>query len=600
MDEVNNKDNQSVPRALKPSGKPLPKIIEQEIAEYTDGVRRYLDKQFPDNEFKPFRLHRGIYGQRQGGTKQMIRVKIPSGILNGEQLIRLADIIENYTPHKLGHITTRQDLQMHFVELKDTPTVMRLLNEVELTTREACGNSIRNVCADPMAGISAEEPFDVTPYANMISAYFLRHPDSQKLPRKFKINLASSRKNEGQVTFNDIGLVPQIRNGGVSPVRGFKIYAGGGLGAAPMVGKFMYEFVPEKDVLRVMHAIVRIQDRFGDRKNRNQSRLKFLVKKVGFDEFKKRVEDEIEVLKKEGVQYPLADEYRNRWEENAPPPPKEKPEAVKLDNPLFNEWKKTNVFRQKQAGYSTIEVLIPIGDMSPAEMRTLAVLASRFADGKIRFAITQNVLIRWVKDEWVGALYLELQKLGFAKAGAEEIGDVLACPGADTCNLGITSSKGLARGLNEMFAKGNGQYEDVRDLTIKISGCPNSCGQHHVAAIGFHGAVGTLNGKQVPHAQMFLGGGMDQEVCQIARPVMKLPAKHIPAAVDRLIELYRKEHRDGESIVTWLRQLDRVKAREALKDLQVVENYEKSRDPYIDWGQKDDFKLHLGTGECAI
>jgi sulfite reductase (ferredoxin) len=587
-------------KRLKPS-KSLPPEIEQEIQEYTEWVEKYLKKEIPDNKFKPFRLQRGIYGQRQGGTNQMIRVKIPGGVLSSEQMIRLADIIENYTPHQLGHITTRQDLQMHYVELEDTPAVMRLLNEVALTTREACGNSIRNVCADPMAGISPEEPFDVTPYTWWITEFFLRHPDTQALPRKFKINLASSHKNEGQVTFNDIGLIPKISEAGGKKVRGFKLYAAGGLGAIPRVAELLYEFVPVEDVLRVIHAAVRIQNRDGERKNRNQARMKFLMKKIGLEEFKKRLEAEIKALKEDGAQYPASDEFRKTWEETAPTQqPSNIPEIVQLDNPEFAKWKKTNVFTQKQEGYSTVEALIPIGDMTPAQMKDIATLVERYADSRLRFSITQNILIRWIRNEYVPAVYLELQKIGFAKPGAEEIGDVLACPGADTCNLGITSSKGLARSLNKMFASGNGKYQDVKDLTIKISGCPNSCGQHHVAALGFHGAVGTLHGHQVPHAQMFIGGGMQDEVCQIARPVMKLPAKNIPLAVERVIELYRKERQNGERIVTYLRRLDKNYLRETLSDLKNVEPFETSQNPYTDWDQEEPFKLFTGTGECAV
>ncbi|MBI2870657.1 MAG: nitrite/sulfite reductase [Candidatus Omnitrophica bacterium] len=587
-------------RALKPSGIPLPVEVEKDLSDFSEMVSRYLRREIFDDTFRPFRLMRGVYGQRQGGTNHMIRIKIPSGILTRDQLVRIADIIDNYTAHKLGHITTRQDIQIHFVQTPDTPTVLRLLYEAGLTTREACGNSIRNVVADPMAGVSSEEPFDVTPYARMTSAYFLRHPDSQKLPRKFKINFASSHKNEGQVTFNEIGLVPKIKAVNGKPVCGFKMYAGGGLGAAPMVGQLLSDFVQEKDFLRLMHAIVRIQDRCGDRVNKNQARMKFLVRKIGFEEFKKRVLQEAEALKAQGVRYPDIEEYKAKWEEAPPPSPKNPPPKVMLTSPEFNHWKAANVFPQKHKGYSTVEVLIPIGDMTPAQMRGMAELSTRFADGKVRLSITQNVLIRWVRDEHVLALYVELQKLGFPKAGAGQVYDVLACPGADTCNLGITSSKGLARALNEMFAQGNGKYEDVKDLTIKISGCPNSCGQHHVAALGFHGAVGTRNGREVPHVQMFFGGGMDQEVCQIGRAIMKLPTKKVPEAVERIIALYRKERAPGESIAAYLRRLDREAAREALKDLAQVEEYDTNRGVYVDWDQKEEFKLTVGQGECAV
>jgi sulfite reductase (ferredoxin) len=549
------------------------------------------------DDFRPFRLQHGTYGQRQA-NRQMMRIKVPHGTLTPDQLHAIADCAENWAPRKLGHVTTRQAIQLHFVMLEDAPKVMRRLAQAGLTTREACGNTVRNVTADPLSGIADDCVFDITPYAEATMRYFLRNPVNQKLPRKFKISFSASPADRGLIPIHDIGLMALERDG----VQGFRVSVGGGLGAAPRVADVLEDFIPTHEMLRTIEATIRVWDRLGERRNKNKARIKFLIAKLGIDEFRRLYRAELETLPPAGhPQYrepdftlleepPAAGSFASRNGGPAAPAPG------------FDVWKRTNTIRQKHAGYRTVYVLLPIGDVTADQMHALAEIARKYAGGHIRTAATQNFVLRWVHEDDLPALHAELAAIGLAEDHAMTISDVMTCPGADTCSIGVTSSKGLGTELRQRILAGNGKYRDplVDELRIKISGCPNSCGQHHVADIGFYGMAIRSGERQLPAFQMLLGGSAQGEG-RLGKLTMKIPARYIPDAVDRLVGAYVSERADGEKFHLWTARVGTPHIQELLAEYKVVPEFTKDPMAYVDWGQTKLFTLDdMGEGECAV
>ncbi|MDP9236683.1 MAG: nitrite/sulfite reductase [Chloroflexota bacterium] len=549
------------------------------------------------DDFRPFRLQHGTYGQRQADN-QMMRIKVPHGTLTPDQLHAIAEVADVYTPRKLGHVTTRQAIQIHFVKLEDAPKVMRRLAEVGITTREACGHTVRNITADPLTGIAADCVFDVTPYAEAALRYFLRNTVNQKLPRKFKISYSASEADRGMIPIHDIGLMAVERGG----QQGFRVSVGGGLGAAPRVADVLVDFIPVNEQLRTIEAVIRVWDRLGERRNKNKARIKFLIAKLGIDEFRRLYELELATLPPAG-----AEQYREPDFTLLEEPPVQGSHASRNGGAAapregYDVWRRTNALKQSQRPYSTVYVLLPIGDATAEQMHALAEIARKYAGGHIRTAATQNFVLRWVHEDDLPALHAELAGIGLAEDHAQTISDVMTCPGADTCSIGVTSSKGLGTEIRQRILAGNGKYRDplVNDIKIKISGCPNSCGQHHVADIGFYGMAVRMGDRQVPAFQLMLGGNAQGEG-RLATITMKIPARYAPDAVETLIDTYVAERNDGEKFQSWNDRVGKAHVQEVLAEYKIVPEFTKDPMAYVDWGQTKFFTLDdMGEGECAV
>ncbi len=571
-------------------------IVKAEIDNFEKQAQAWRAGGGLGDDFRPFRLQHGTYGQRQA-DRQMMRIKVPHGTMTPEQLHAVAECADMYTPRKLGHVTTRQAIQLHFVMLEDAPKVMRRLAEVGVTTREACGNTVRNITADPLTGIADDCIFDVTPYAEAALRYFLRNPVNQKLPRKFKISYSASEADRGQIPIHDIGLMAVERDG----KQGFRVSVGGGLGAAPRVADLLEEFIPVDEQLRTIEATIRVWDRLGERRNKNKARIKFLIAKLGIEEFKRLYEAELATLP------PSFDEqYREPDFTLLEEPPAEPSWASRNGRAApregFDMWRRTNTVRHKDQDYRTAYVLLPIGDVTADQMHALAEIARKYAGGHIRTAATQNFVLRWVHEDDLPALHGELMDIGLAEDHAMTISDVLTCPGADTCSIGVTSSKGLGTELRNRILAGNGKYRDplVDEMRIKISGCPNSCGQHHVADIGFFGMAVRMGDRQVPAFQMMLGGNAQGEG-RLGKITMKIPARYIPDAVEKLVGAYVEQRNDGEKFGSWTSRVGTPHVQEILAEYKVVPEFTQDPMAYVDWGQTKLFTLDdMGEGECAV
>ena len=578
----------------------LDPLVEAEIGNYDQEAKAFLKGEGLGDDFRPFRLQHGIYGQRQDDV-QMVRVKIPHGNLTAEQMDVLGDIAEKYAPRKVGHVTTRQAIQFHFVSLEDTPTLMRMLEQVDLTTREACGNTIRNVTADPMSGLCQDTVFDVTPHAEATARFFLRHPVCQKLPRKFKITFSACPHDHGLVPIHDLGFSAVIKDG----ERGFRVTVGGGLGAAPFIAQVLEEFVPENELLRIVEATVRLFDRLGERKNRNKARIKFVVKKLGIDEVRRLVREELASLPPaENGPYPEPDWEFLEEEEVRRPSAASLGQNGHAPQPGFETWKRTNALPQAQQGFFMVYVLLPIGDLTVDQFRALAGLSRKYSGGKLRTAVNQNMVMRWVHDEDLPSLHAELIQAGLAEDGALTLTDVMTCPGADTCSLGVTSSKGLGTAIRDTLLASNGHLKDdplVEQIRIKISGCPNSCGHHHVADIGFYGNAVRSGERMVPAFSMLIAGKGEGSDARIGTHVMKIAAKRVPDAVTTLIEHYQEDRSEGEPFGDWAIRVGKAHVQEVLADYKEMPTFEKDPMSFVDWSSNKLFSLDdMGEGECAV
>lgn len=571
-----------------------PQASREEIAAFQKLVEQYFLGQLSPDEFKAKRLHMGTYGIRGTQNVHMMRVKIPQGLLTPEQLECLADVAELHSKG-IAHITTRQDVQLYWIPTQDAPAAMARMAAVGLTTREACGNSVRNVTACPLAGISPTEVFDVTKHGQAVTAHFLRHSASQKLPRKFKIAFEGCPTDHARTPIHDIGAVAAIQEVGGRRTLGFRLYVGGGLGAAPMPAILLEPFTPATELLRTCEAIVRIHDRLGDRKNKATARIKFVVKRLGPDAFRKEVEAERAKLANISYQGMDATETDER------PPVTQQIPATPSVNGTFKRWMFTNVLGQKQAGYSVVTIRLRLGDITTAQMRALAGIIRRYNGGRLRTAIEQNLLLPWIKHEHLAALFSELEPLGLAETEAGKLYDVTSCPGAETCQLGISASRGLSRAMEEHFKAAKLSGPDIEDVHIKISGCPNSCGQHHIADIGFFGGASKVNDHLAPHFQLMVGGLTEEGKAQFGQPVFKLPARRIPEAVTQMLTLYRKDRQSPqETFRVFAARVGAAYWKQALEPYRTLPAYEQSPEAYRDWGAETDFTLGgMGPGECA-
>ncbi len=551
------------------------------------------------DDFRPFRLQQGVYGQRQDDA-QMIRIKIPHGSMTAEQLDVIGDMADKYSGRKVGHVTTRQAIQLHYVPLENTPTVLRILADAGLTTREACGNTVRNVSADPTSGLCEDTVFDVTPHAEATKNFFLRNPICQKLPRKFKIAFSACPHDKGLVPIHDLGATAVMKDG----KRGFKVTVGGGLGASPFIAQVLEEFVPEEELLRVSEAVIRIFDRMGNRKNRNKARIKFVVKQLGMDEFRRVVQEEIAALPPAEKQGYLDPDWSLQEDDATHVSAASQGSNGHKPQDGFEAWKRTNAIPQAQSGFSMVYVLLPIGDMTVDQFHRLADISRTYAGGKIRTAVNQNMVLRWVHNEDLPGLHADLVECGLAEDGALTLNDVMTCPGTDTCSLGVTSSKGLGTAIREMLAGTNGEFKSdplVEQMRIKISGCPNSCGHHHVADIGFYGNAVRSGERMVPAFSMLVAGKAHGEDARVAKHVMKVSAKRIPEAVRTLIGHYREQRDEGEPFGEWALRIGVPAIRELMAGFKDMPVYNEDPMAFVDWGATTLFSLEdMGEGECAI
>ena len=513
-------------------------------------------------------------------------------------MVVLADLAEEYSD-EIIHITTRQDIQFHYIHIDDTPDLMRRLGAVGITTREACGNSVRNITACPLSGVCHTELFDVTPYAQATMRFLLGHEDCQDFGRKFKIAFSGCRHEAcGLANMHDMGAVAAVREIDGRQMRGFELYVGGGLGAVPHQAQLFSDFLPEEELLPTSQAIARVFARLGEKRNRNRARIKFLIAKLGIKEFRRLVEEERKILPKDP-----------RWTEYLQDLHAYDETALKEAQPLngateesdFVEWKRTNVYAQRQKGYSVATVALPLGDLTSKQMRRLVTICKRYVKDTVRTTVEQNIVLRWVSDADLPALFTDLKSAGLAHTGAGTLVDITSCPGTDTCKLGIASSRGLAAELRKRIAtKGAELDEAIEGLRIKISGCFNSCGQHHAADIGFYGNSRKVNGITVPHFQVVLGGQWRENAGSFGLAMGAVPSKNIPDVVERLSQRYIEERHREESFQSYIQRMGKRNIKAMLDDLTTVPSFEENSWYYRDWGDTRTFTMDdLGVGECA-
>ncbi|MDP7619883.1 MAG: nitrite/sulfite reductase [Dehalococcoidia bacterium] len=587
----------------------LPSILQykvEEIEEYEDRVGSFRDGDIPEDEFMSFRLRLGVYGQRQPDA-QMFRVKIPGGLLHADQLDAIGEIAEKYAPLRKGHITTRENIQLHHLQLEAAGESMHILHAVGLSTKEACGNSVRNVTACPMVGVDPQQAFDVQPYMGQFVRTFVRRDFTFHMPRKIKPAFSCGDHDCATTPMHDLGYIARTREIDGEVQKGFKIVVGGGTSIQPLLAETLYEFVPVDEFLRVTEAVLRVFNRTAWlRRNKMKARIKVLIHKEGMDSFRTQVEEE---LKEDWAQdYDPRHELLFIDEEEADAP--ELPSHLKprgSDDSSFQEWKSTNVMAQDQAGYNFVSVTVPLGDLSPEQFRGLADISRRHASSRVRMTPEQNLMMRWVPDAYLYDFYQDLQGLGLDDGGLDEITDMTSCPGTDSCKLGITSSMGLNKAIRDAVKNPNGEsslLEDplIKQMHVKMSGCPNGCGRHHVADIGFHGAfIKGPGGGQIPAYEVFVGGSYeDADVRYGIRPRGKIPAKRVPEAVLTLLRFYKENRQEGEYFKDFSARLGREPFEEVVKGLGDVERLTKDTlDMYMDYDKDVLYIMERGEGECA-
>jgi sulfite reductase (ferredoxin) len=563
-------------------------IVEKDIIDLEKKIRAFREGKIHDEKFRSLRLARGIYGQRQPGV-QMVRIKLPFGKVTFKQLLRIADISDEYASRNL-HLTTRQDIQIHYVSLDRTPQLWAELAKDDITLREACGNTVRNVTASPTSGIDPEEPFDVSPYAQATFEYFLRNPICQEMGRKFKISFSSSDADTAFSYIHDIGVIPKIND---ENERGFKVMLGGGLGAQPLLASIVEEFLPEDQLIPYIEAIIRVFDRHGERNNRNKARLKYLIQKIGLTEVLLLAEMEKKALKVKT--YPI------NWYSIVEPAIPEQitiPE-VTITNPLrYEQWLITNVFEQKQTGFYGVYVKVPVGDIPTATARKLVNAIRPYVADEIRITQNQGLLLKYVRKEALPALYNALTELELSTPGFDSPADVTTCPGTDTCNLGISNSMTLSRVLEDVIYN---EYEDLiynREIKIKISGCMNSCGQHGLAHIGFHGSSLKAGAKVLPSVQVLLGGGtVGDGVGRAAEKIIKVPAKRATHVLRAVLDNYKANSTPDELFNAYYDRQGKDYFYQLLKPLADLSTL--TDEEFVDWGHQETFATAIGVGECA-
>jgi sulfite reductase beta subunit-like hemoprotein len=575
-------------------------ILEREFDDFDSRAGEFLSGAEDEGSFIPFRLKQGVYGQRQE-ARQMIRVKLPLGGVNPDQLDAFADIAEQFTPLVKGHITTRQNIQYHHVPLADAAKVIRILGRAGLSSREACGNTVRNVTGDPYAGVT-DELYDITPYGGAFVRYFVRNDVCQLLPRKFKVSFSANDEDRAISGIHDLGFLPRVRDG----VRGVEIRTGGGTSIMPRVGTTLYDFVEvdNGDYLKVSEAVLRVFDRQEDlRANRQRARLKFMVDRVGIDAFREEVDRELELDWVEERDFdPTPHLFLHDEQAHAPELLTAGYGSPNGDSREFDRFVEANVSPQTQEGFSTVAVKVVRGDLTPEQFRGIAQIMRDFSGGYARTTVEQNIVLRWVRDEALYDVWTRLKKLDLGGAGAHEITDVVSCPGTDSCKMGITSSMGLNQAVQTRLEEMRLDDPLTRRIHVKMSGCPNGCGQHHIANIGFYGASMKVGGRQMPAYVAHLAGQYDDgTVAMGQRLKVRLPAKRVPDAVERWVRLYERDRTDGEEFNAFVARVGNETFEAEVKDLALpVEFGLDTMNQFIDWNRHEPYKVVRGEGECAV
>ncbi len=602
----------------------MPEDWAKEIDEYEAQIALNKQGKIEPRVFAETRLRRGAYGQRYDNGQRndglqirklnypnpgvwkgpdtywdapgMLRIKFPWGGMTAEQLDIIADLVEEYSDG-IAHITTRQDIQLHYVHIEDTPDIMRRLAAVGITTREACGNSVRNVTACPIAGVCRTEAFDVTPYAKAIFRFMLGHPDAQDFGRKFKIAFSGCEGEAcGLVNMHDMGFVAKLIPGSKAPA--FDVFVGGGLGPVPYNAKKLYENLPVDELLPITQSVARVYGRLGEKKIRGMARIKYLVAKLGIEEFRKLVTEERAKLTPDSRWKSLIAQFVKQIER-----PLKKADQLKSGAfPAgFIGWRKSNVYAQPQYGYVTVTTKVPLGDLTSAQLRVLADMARKYVSETVRTSVEQNLLYRWISESDLPDFYNDLQSIGLAQAGADTIADITSCPGTDTCKLGISASRGLTRVISEQLqAQLDEMPEEVKKLKIKVSGCPNSCSQHHIADMGFYGVSRKAGSYTVPHFQLVLGGQWKNNGGSYGLAVAAVPSKRIPETIKRLTEKYVKERKPQEAFQAFIQRIGKVEIRNLLQDLMVIPSHDAEPQIFSDWGDPREYTIaDIGVGECA-
>jgi sulfite reductase (NADPH) hemoprotein beta-component len=595
---------------------------ESDIDEFVTMLDRFERGDIGPDEWRRFRLLRGTYGQRQNADAQMLRVKIPQGVLSGAQLNALADVADRYS-RGFGHITTRQNVQFHFVRLHDVEPAMRVLAEAGLTTREACGNSVRNITGCAYAGVAEDEVFDVTPYAEAMTRYLLRHPLSSSLPRKFKIAFEGCADDHILTAINDIGWRARVRTVDGRTERGFTVTVAGGTSTLARAGELLFEFVPAGEMFAVAEAVVRVFHRLGDYEHKQRNRMKFLVKTLGWERFRAEFERELDGVRAAGIPKLPFDPERPPVEE-APVEARQTPPSVAeaaarvnasvLAGPgihpsieprthvlpgEFDAWQRTNVRPQKQPGYSIVTVTTVLGDLASSQFRLLGDLAASYGDGTVRVTANQNVVLRWVPSRDVQHLHERLIAGGLGRPGAATLTDVTSCPGAESCRLAVTQSRGLGRLLSEGLRDRSDLAASAPSLDIKISGCPNGCGQHHIAAIGFQGSLRKIGGRPAPHYFVMVGGGSDHAGTTFGWRAATIPARRGLEAVERLVGLYQSQRSAEETPLTFFRRVTPAVVKSTLADLEQLTPETAPPESFVDLAEDRAFEPEIMDGECS-
>jgi sulfite reductase beta subunit-like hemoprotein len=574
-------------------------ILEREFDDFDERSEFFLGGGESEEQFIGFRLKQGVYGQRQP-DRQMMRIKLPLGGVTPDQMDAFADVAEQFTPLVKGHITTRQNFQFHHIPLRDAAKVLRILGDVGLSSREACGNTVRNVTGDPWAGVCADEPFDITPYGAAFVRHFVRHPDYQLMPRKFKVAFTASDEDRAITLIHDLGFIPRVRDG----VKGVEINTGGGTSIMARVGATLYDFVEldNGDYLKVSEAVMRIFNRQDWlRANRARARLKFLVDKVGIDEFRNMVDEELQgewADERDFDPTPLL--FDHDESEYAPGP--YVGGSPNGDSRAFDAFVESNVRPQRQPGFNTVEIKVTRGDFTPEQFRGIAQIMRDFCGGYARTTVSQNFVLRWVRDEALYDVWKRLGELDLNDAGADTITDTVSCPGTDSCKLGITASMGLNRAIQAKVESLNITDPLTKKIHIKMSGCPNGCGQHHLGSIGFYGASLKIGGRAMPAYVAHIGGRFEGGDLQYGtRLKVRLPAKRIPDAIEAWIRMYESDRNEGEAFIDFFDRVGTTPFEEAAKGIALPTEFNlESLEHFIDWSRSEPYQVIRGEGECAV
>lgn len=562
-------------------------IVQQDILDLEKKIREFRDGKANEDKFKSLRLARGVYGQRQAGV-QMVRIKLPFGKVTSEQLHRISDVSDEYSTGRL-HITTRQDIQIHHVSLDRTPQLWAQLERDAITIREACGNTVRNITASPTAGIDVNEPFDVSPYAHATFQFFLRNPICQEMGRKFKISFSASEEDSALSYMHDLGFIAKLKDG----KRGFKVLLGGGLGSQPRHADVLYEFFDAKEIIALIERVIRVFDRYGERTKRMKARMKFLINDIGKEAFMDLVAEQEKALSKEKVEFDLASFETEPLLQHVEIP------QVEIENKKeYETWKSTNLVPQKQKGLFAVGIRVPLGDFYTGTARKIADLIKEYAGNELRFTLRQNILIRHVREELLPFFYTQLKEWGLAETGYDKTIDITACPGTDTCNLGISSSTGIASVLEDVLKEEYPQFVHGNDISIKISGCMNACGQHNMAEIGLQGMSMKIGKVVAPALQILLGGGvLGDGKGHFSDKVIKVPSKRGPEALRVLLNDFEAESNLGERYTQYYQRQGKTYFYDLLKNLADTSNL--TENDFIDWGHEKPYIRAIGVGECA-